>query len=460
MLNRKNKAFSILYLLCGLVFFLPSGARAQLSGTDTTPGSSCVGFPTGSTRLTADANTDGNMVTLICNGATWEQEGLVAVSKTGGAPVADGGGGNLGDLNNVDLSSLSDGDCITFNSSAGNWESASTCGGGGGSSIWSDSGSGFIEYSSTLGGVQINSVVGAAPPVGALGSSGGGGASAMNDLTDVDTTGVSNDDVLLYSGGSWVVGAQSGGGSSLWSDSGSGYIEYSNALGGIKVGNVSGEPAPVVNGVGFNLNDLGDVDTSGVSDDDVLLYSAGSWTVGAGGGGGGSADLAGLTDTTITAPSSGQILSYNGSAWVNSNSSGGGGGGSGSGTYGTVTFTGSTNCVWQAGGASWQSYAADADCNSATTTGDALAPTGGKVPAMRFTNLPAGQYRVAIDDYFRYWYTFVDHTGASEFGRARMKEISAQTVDVKAEQVDEDEEDGTSDSMVNGDINGDVNGSR
>lgn len=34
--------------------------------------------------------------------------------------------------------------------------------------------------------------------------------------------------------------------------------------------------------------------------------------------------LAGLSDTTITNPTSGQVLSYNGSSWVNANSGGGG----------------------------------------------------------------------------------------------------------------------------------------
>ena len=44
---------------------------------------------------------------------------------------------------------------------------------------------------------------------------------------------------------------------------------------------------------------------------------------GVGGGGGGSTTLTGLTDTTISGPTSGQVLKYNGSAWINDTDAGG-----------------------------------------------------------------------------------------------------------------------------------------
>tara|TARA_R100001443_G_scaffold81746_1_gene88750 strand:+ start:337 stop:771 length:435 start_codon:yes stop_codon:yes gene_type:complete len=40
--------------------------------------------------------------------------------------------------------------------------------------------------------------------------------------------------------------------------------------------------------------------------------------IGGSGGGGGSSTLAGLSDVTISSASSGQVLKYNGTAWVNS----------------------------------------------------------------------------------------------------------------------------------------------
>jgi hypothetical protein len=68
-----------------LTFSYP--ARAQLTGTDTAPGSSCAGFPGGATRLTADADLDGQIVTLICNGVTWEKVEFRDCTTVGDTPV-------------------------------------------------------------------------------------------------------------------------------------------------------------------------------------------------------------------------------------------------------------------------------------------------------------------------------------------------------------------------------------
>lgn len=67
---RKCLLASLVLGLCALP------AYAQLIGADTTPGSSCAGFPEGATRITADA--DGNMaeVTLICTGGIWTTSGI------------------------------------------------------------------------------------------------------------------------------------------------------------------------------------------------------------------------------------------------------------------------------------------------------------------------------------------------------------------------------------------------
>lgn len=48
------------------------------------------------------------------------------------------------------------------------------------------------------------------------------------------------------------------------------------------------------------------------------------------GGGGGSSTLSGLTDVTLGTLGNGQVLKYNGSAWVNDTDATGGGGGGGS----------------------------------------------------------------------------------------------------------------------------------
>tara|TARA_B100001248_G_scaffold74650_1_gene53368 strand:- start:19889 stop:22327 length:2439 start_codon:yes stop_codon:yes gene_type:complete len=59
------------------------------------------------------------------------------------------------------------------------------------------------------------------------------------------------------------------------------------------------------------LNELADVNTAGVSTNQVLQYNGSTWTPA-------NYNLTALTDTTIGSLSTGQILKYNGSAWVNS----------------------------------------------------------------------------------------------------------------------------------------------
>lgn len=60
--------------------------------------------------------------------------------------------------------------------------------------------------------------------------------------------------------------------------------------------------------------------------DGKVLSASGSWVANSGGGGG-SSTLAGLTDVSLSNPSNGQVLKYNGTSakWENSNESGGSG---------------------------------------------------------------------------------------------------------------------------------------
>jgi hypothetical protein len=78
----KAAAFVSLTVLVAL-FSIP--VSAQLVGTDTAPGSSCAGFPDGATRVTADADLDGEEVTLVCDGTTWN-------AVAGGGEVEQVGG--------------------------------------------------------------------------------------------------------------------------------------------------------------------------------------------------------------------------------------------------------------------------------------------------------------------------------------------------------------------------------
>ncbi len=79
-----------------------------------------------------------------------------------------------------------------------------------------------------------------------MGSGGGGGA--FTDLSDTPSSYSGNalKHVRVNSAADALEFVDGGGGSGLWSDSGSGYIEYSSALGGVAIGGVTGLAAPIM----------------------------------------------------------------------------------------------------------------------------------------------------------------------------------------------------------------------
>jgi hypothetical protein len=312
---------------------------------------------------------------------------VCANSATGWEQLALGGtvSGALDDLSDVDVTGVTDGQFLAYNAGATDWVAVDNPG------LWTDSGAGYIEYSSTLGGVKVASVTGAAAPSGAtksvilsagdisaagadsqiqfnsggdfaananfvftsagrlgLGTSapvsvfdvagdirfassslacnsathegamqfGSGGsnifevcansatgweqlalggtvAGALNDLSDVNTTGFADGNVLLYSAGAsaWVpgdaplVGAFTDltdtpanytgqGGRFAVVNSGETAIEFTDQV----IESVSGEPAPNT----IDLTDLGDVSAAGALDGQYLTYDSatGNWVAG------------------------------------------------------------------------------------------------------------------------------------------------------------------------------------
>lgn len=144
-----------------------------------------------------------------------------------------------------------------------------------------------------------------------------------------------------------------------------------------------------------NLDDLTDVTVSSPVAGQVLSYDGTGWinddaTAGA-------AAIGDLTDVTVTTPSSGQVLKYNGTAWTNQEESGGGGGGlstteggdlgvitsiqpgiynSGtvysnieSGAYNLITFTSATTIRFAASNGAYPLYEAVRDRLSRHITG-------------------------------------------------------------------------------------------
>lgn len=70
----------------------------------------------------------------------------------------------------------------------------------------------------------------------------------------------------------------------------------------------------------------------------------------------------------------------------------------GGGLMGKVTQTAATNCIWSSSSTSYTTLSTnDNDCNALTVSGSASAPTEGKIPAIRFVSLPAGDYEVIFN---------------------------------------------------------------
>lgn len=73
---RKHATFLFVRVALVLLVAAPFPAVAQLQGNDTAPGSSCTGFSAGATRLTADADGNGADIVLVCDGTTWNAQGV------------------------------------------------------------------------------------------------------------------------------------------------------------------------------------------------------------------------------------------------------------------------------------------------------------------------------------------------------------------------------------------------
>ena len=129
---------------------------------------------------------------------------------------------------------------------------------------------------------------------------GGGGASELGQLTDVDTTGEFPGAVLTFDGSSnaWIAQAPAGGGGDLGSLSD---VDLSGMLSGdfLKYDGeiASWVPAPPT------------VDEA-PEDGQEYIRKDGAWAVATGGGGGGSVALNDLTDVNVTGALSGDALKY------------------------------------------------------------------------------------------------------------------------------------------------------
>ena len=159
----------------------------------------------------------------------------------------------------------------------------------------------------------------------------GGGASIISDLTDVDTTGVVTNNVLKYDGTNWVDGSvaysEVTGTPTLSSVATSG--DYSDLTGTPTLATVatSGSYTDLLDPptIPSNINDLGDVDTTGITNGQVLQYNGTNFVpVTISGGGASALDDLSDVDTTTTAPTNGDALVFDGTNFVPQAVSGGG----------------------------------------------------------------------------------------------------------------------------------------
>jgi len=97
-------------------------------------------------------------------------------------------------------------------------------------------------------------------------------------------------------------------------------IASTTALGGVKVGNnlaITSGGVLSATASATDLDSLTDVTLTSPTSGQVLSYNGTAWVNAAASGGGGSTTLGGLTDTTIANAASDHVLRYDGTAWVN-----------------------------------------------------------------------------------------------------------------------------------------------
>ncbi len=127
-MQKKNNITCHLFLILGLIVFLPSVTYAA----DYSDGDPCTA--SGAFHQSNDA---GGMDFLICDGSNWlstlyfGSEGGLTISTLTGQPAPQYSSSSLNDLTDVDTTGVGDGECITYNNAAGEWQ-AGSCGGGGG----------------------------------------------------------------------------------------------------------------------------------------------------------------------------------------------------------------------------------------------------------------------------------------------------------------------------------------
>jgi hypothetical protein len=165
----------------------------------------------------------------------------------------------------------------------------------------------------------------------------GSGATTLDGLNDVNTPSPSNGQVLQWNGTAWVAATPSSGGTF---NAGSGIVINGNTISAVDISasneiqnlslngttlSISGGNAvqlPAGSGA-TTLDGLNDVSASSPANGQVLQWNGTAW-VAATPSSGGVTTLDGLNDVSAPSPSNGQVLQWNGTAWVAATPSSGG----------------------------------------------------------------------------------------------------------------------------------------
>ena len=274
--------------------------------------------------------------------------------------VVDAGATNLGALTDVEASGAANGQVLMYISANSRWEAGTVSGGGGGGSStfvgltdspsnYSGAGNYFLKVNSGASAIEFVADPGYVSDLSTFTTANLTentnlyftdaradariAAASINALSDVDTSGVSTNDVLKWNGSQWTPTTDAGGialtdiSTTTGAASGGGTLSYNNGSGVFTFApadlssfitasstetltNKSGAISMFTNDSGYltgitgqSINSLSDVDTSGISSGQVLSWDGSSFIASSSGTGTVTSVVAGtgLTGGTITA---------------------------------------------------------------------------------------------------------------------------------------------------------------
>ena len=139
-----------------------------------------------------------------------------------------------------------------------------------------------------------------------------GGVSSINDLPDVAITSASSGQFLKWNGTEWVNDAID-----LGTDTTGNYMSAVTAGTGISVTHTQSEGSSAAIALNATLDNLSDVTITSPTNGQIIKWNGTAWVNDTDAAGSAINSLDDVTDVTITSATSGQFLKWNGTAWVN-----------------------------------------------------------------------------------------------------------------------------------------------